>query len=997
MIVQYSVNLNAVLHATAGTITAGLAVIQSADRSGWLAATSANMSAAGVTVAGGVSLDSTSSTNAAIRVQTDGMVPNEITALGIGTRTYVRANPSTARLERVSSVSGSDVILGQCNEAGDLFLSGLAGLVATGSGTSFRAANVTALRALLPTTTGDTCVLAGRTTAGDNGAGTFVFFLSDATTDDGNNNVRPTANNGCWKRITKNLFDLTDYGAKTDGTDCSAAWVAVINAIVAYGKPAQLRIPEGTYTLAATYPSGIALKASNLTISGAGQSATVIKASGSFTYMFNMEGAGPTNVVIENLTFDGNFTAYCILQLAHCQYVKVRNCTFKNAGYGGGLNPTLFNHVQVLDCSFTNGAPATSRARGIVISAGAQPYTYSPYNGGKDLRVSRCKFWALEDSLLGICEQDSTQIKVGKYRGENLVSDVSVESCEFDAFWWMWPIRQGDKFSGTVGTDASITDTTLVRTSGYSGALPSITDLSTARLLLPVTTQAGLGLVGNPTMTTFGAVGIATAWQKGQLYVVRCFTGGVCTHQAIVADKDNNDCLRIEGWHDPVTLQPMAEPNPSATTWGFYRVFLGKVASTATQTVTLGDGWFDGEGRRYTAATLTGLGTLTWEVCATRPNYSGVHFGYAIRYVTIRDSKFRNIWSDNISIYGDHARVIDNYISRSQDQGITINATPFDQPGSYNRVGQSVIRGNHLECIGSNGITTDNGCIVTQNFFRRCTWTVTVTEWIAAIVAGGENVIVTENIVDGDGAYGSRIGISVISAHYPCVRNNTVFGYTTTAPGSGAFTYGPCAIMCIDENGYRFRSFGGRIGPNNLDMQPVSGVPANPTQIRQYTVTAGTPTAGAGQVIGTPIRNDVSTQGTTDLTITGTVPTETLYRTLIKIRLGGARGTMTFDWSIDNGVTWSATNVTSAATNALGATGLTANWPLSPTTAYTTGDLYVCECVNGGSAVWDYEGAGAPALYAKKGSTYRRTDGGAGTCFYVKESTGEVNTGWVGK
>jgi hypothetical protein len=46
----------------------------------------------------------------------------------------------------------------------------------------------------------------------------------------------------------------------------------------------------------------------------------------------------------------------------------------------------------------------------------------------------------------------------------------------------------------------------------------------------------------------------------------------------------------------------------------------------------------------------------------------------------------------------------------------------------------------------------------------------------------------------------------------------------------------------------------------------------------------------------------------------------------------------------------------------------------------------------------DYAGAGTPegAVTAEKGSTYRRTDGGAGTSFYVKES-GSGNTGWVGK
>lgn len=47
--------------------------------------------------------------------------------------------------------------------------------------------------------------------------------------------------------------------------------------------------------------------------------------------------------------------------------------------------------------------------------------------------------------------------------------------------------------------------------------------------------------------------------------------------------------------------------------------------------------------------------------------------------------------------------------------------------------------------------------------------------------------------------------------------------------------------------------------------------------------------------------------------------------------------------------------------------------------------------------VWIY-GTGTPeaAVTAVVGSIFSRTDGGAGTSFYVKES-GSGNTGWIGK
>lgn len=53
--------------------------------------------------------------------------------------------------------------------------------------------------------------------------------------------------------------------------------------------------------------------------------------------------------------------------------------------------------------------------------------------------------------------------------------------------------------------------------------------------------------------------------------------------------------------------------------------------------------------------------------------------------------------------------------------------------------------------------------------------------------------------------------------------------------------------------------------------------------------------------------------------------------------------------------------------------------------------------INYGSIVW-YAGGGSPegVVSAPVGSLYSRTDGGAGTSFYVKQS-GSGNTGWVGK
>ncbi|HEY0294094.1 MAG TPA: hypothetical protein VGC69_02030 [Bordetella sp.] len=55
--------------------------------------------------------------------------------------------------------------------------------------------------------------------------------------------------------------------------------------------------------------------------------------------------------------------------------------------------------------------------------------------------------------------------------------------------------------------------------------------------------------------------------------------------------------------------------------------------------------------------------------------------------------------------------------------------------------------------------------------------------------------------------------------------------------------------------------------------------------------------------------------------------------------------------------------------------------------------------LDGSTQCFDTTGAGSPegVITAGVGSTYRRRDGGAGTSFYVKESGGYSNTGWVAK
>lgn len=85
---------------------------------------------------------------------------------------------------------------------------------------------------------------------------------------------------------------------------------------------------------------------------------------------------------------------------------------------------------------------------------------------------------------------------------------------------------------------------------------------------------------------------------------------------------------------------------------------------------------------------------------------------------------------------------------------------------------------------------------------------------------------------------------------------------------------------------------------------------------------------GYGIVVGRiPYRrNTNTTQSGNGPTVTFTGDPNSAYNVRIKITLGGISGTAQFDWSITGGSTWAASGVVTAASVALGVTGLTANF-----------------------------------------------------------------------
>lgn len=82
----------------------------------------------------------------------------------------------------------------------------------------------------------------------------------------------------------------------------------------------------------------------------------------------------------------------------------------------------------------------------------------------------------------------------------------------------------------------------------------------------------------------------------------------------------------------------------------------------------------------------------------------------------------------------------------------------------------------------------------------------------------------------------------------------------------------------------------------------------------------------------------VTSTGTTPPVVTVAGYPTGNYTVHVDMDLGGARGTATFRWSIDGGLTWVAAGVVTAATVALGSTGITVAFP---TGTYNADNLYV--------------------------------------------------------
>lgn len=162
------------------------------------------------------------------------------------------------------------------------------------------------------------------------------------------------------------LVSVADFGATGDGvTDDTSAVQAAITA--AQDSIGVLYVPAGTYIISTVTISG------NLILTGSGTPSIFKQKGATVGNMINITGTG-NNVVIENMTFDGNYTAQAAASLnsiiestadgasfTDVFSLIVQNCEFRNPAYAsirviGDNTFTTRELVWITDNKFIDGA-----------------------------------------------------------------------------------------------------------------------------------------------------------------------------------------------------------------------------------------------------------------------------------------------------------------------------------------------------------------------------------------------------------------------------------------------------------------------------------------------------------------------------------------------------------------------------------------------------------------------------------------------------------------
>jgi hypothetical protein len=438
--------------------------------------------------------------------------------------------------------------------------------------------------------------------------------------------------------------NVMSYGATGLGVVSDAT--AITNAQSASAASGVIAFPPGTYLAAA---GAMSLRApTGTTFKGSNAYTTTIKASGGSGPLFQTSVSfARDSFIFENITFDCNSTATAAIAAYgdHVESLVIRNCIFKVAG-SQGISLSGVRDVLIENCTFY-GAAAASGA-GIAVGSGAERITIrncrfeycqggisvdtgvivSTYSsaggmvrtGGNTVTVTTkaahglspgCAVYVSADvtadanfpsgwkqvvtgsgttftyTETGSNSTSATVYNIGTV-AEDIVEFLDVDGCYFDGGWWLWPSLKSNS-GGTVTYTANSTSGSggfpvgsLADTAGGFNAL-TLTQVATPiRVLIPNhggSNTSTLTTVGTLFLTDSAGSFIARKVKRGD--IVRCGTKFTTVRAVQSATK-----LRLDGWVDSTSYEPVAPPSAAAT-YTLYKTLIGHLALTANSNVAI--------------------------------------------------------------------------------------------------------------------------------------------------------------------------------------------------------------------------------------------------------------------------------------------------------------------------------------------------------------------------------------------------------------------------
>lgn len=341
--------------------------------------------------------------------------------------------------------------------------------------------------------------------------------------------------------------------------------------------------------------------------------------------------------------------------------------------------------------------------------------------------------------------------------------------------------------------------------------------------------------------------------------------------------------------------------------------------------------------------------------------------------------------------------LVANYGPASRSQGILINANRFYSCWNHGVYAAGFCNG--IGVTGNSFVFCQAPIAMTGAYHVVSSKTLTTggssglyTDITGISMRDPTNCIVSDNVIQGEAQVGGII-INLTALSATVVRGNTVTGNTIAITGSGssrAISVGDLTCTDLTDNivSNNVCVSTGRNLEGQIAVISAPSAPAFGTIIANNSVVLRSPSYGV-QLINTlgvsvsnnKIRLEYDAVGAT--TLGGVVLSSS-----IQAFVSGNTHTITSSWGA-NITYYGLWETGTASGNRSNENAINADpTKLASFTAYAT--------VSGSGIIVHDTGAGAPNINAGVGSTWSRTDGGAGTSFYVKES-GTAAAGWVGK